>query len=316
MKWKSLLSCVLMIVQLLIGCGSSDNDNGINDNNNQVIPLDGRGGGLITFYSERDGNSEIYIMNADGTCLKNITSNPAIDLTPDLSPNAENIIFVSNRDGNKEIYKMNIDGTNLIRLTNNNTEESYPFYSFDGTKILYSSKVSDNFDLYIMDSNGSNKTRITNTPANEEWAHLSPDNKKIAYGTGSYPDFDIYIMNSDGSNPTPFITLPDGQAIPKWSPNGVTIAHNHIIFSGDFSNWSGDIYLISSDNTNHRKITGSAVRCINENPYWSPDGDKIVFQSNRTGNFQIYTMNADGSNQTRLTNHQGNDYWPSWRRVN
>jgi Tol biopolymer transport system component len=61
-----------------------------------------------------------------------------------------------------------------------------------------------------------------------------------------------------------------------------------------------------------RPITQSAANSVSEDPYWSPDGRRIVFQSNRTGNFQIYVMNVDGSDQVRLTHHRGNDYWPSW----
>lgn len=279
----------------------------------EVIPLDGRGGGIIAFYSERDGNSaEIYIMNADGSAETRLTHNKCQDLTPDLSPDGSHLVFISNRDGRVDIYQMNTNGSGVIRLTNTVAEDAYPFYSYDGSKIVYSSKQGGNWEIYLMDADGSNQTRITNTPENEEWPHLSHDLSKIVYGTGAFPNFDIYLMNSDGSNPTPFVTLPGGQALPKWSPDGNTIAHNYGFFEGDFSNWSGDIYLINSDGTSHRKITGTSQKCINESPYWSKDGNKLVFQSNRTGNFQIYTMDADGSNQVRLTNHQGNDYWPCW----
>jgi len=278
--------------------------------NAQIVPLDGRGGGIIAFYSERDGNSEIYIMNADGSTETRLTQNSTKDFGPDISPDGSQIVFISNRDGNDEIYKMNSDGSNITRLTNTNYQEAYPFWSSDNSKIIYGQNQNGNWEVFVMNADGSNQTRITNTAGNEEWAHLSPDMSRIVYATGSFPNYDIYIMNNDGSNPSPLVTLPNAQAFPKWSPDGETIAHNYGIFSNN--NFTGDIYLVNADGTNSRKITDSGGNCIIEDPYWSPDGSRIVYQSNCSGNFQIYVIDADGNNQTRLTNHAGNDYWPSW----
>lgn len=74
--------------------------------------------GPIAFESDRDGNSEIYVMNADGTNQTNLTHNPAPDFEPVFSPDGTRIAFSSYRDGNPEIYVMRADGTNQTRLTN------------------------------------------------------------------------------------------------------------------------------------------------------------------------------------------------------
>jgi TolB protein len=78
--------------------------------------------GTIAFVSNRDGNYEIYVMNGDGSELKNLTNNPADDggedYGPAWSPDGKRILFSSNRDGNAEIYVMNADGSGLINLTN------------------------------------------------------------------------------------------------------------------------------------------------------------------------------------------------------
>jgi len=89
----------------------------------------------------------------------------------------------------------------------------------------------------------------------------------------------------------------------KGKPYGATFSSGNIL---------GDAGLIDSDGSDFRLITTTGGNSVSENPYWSPDGSRIVFQSNRTGNFQIYVMNADGSEQVRLTHHRGNDYRPSW----
>jgi dipeptidyl aminopeptidase/acylaminoacyl peptidase len=82
--------------------------------------------GKIAFMSPRDGNSEIYTMNADGTNQTNITNNGAWDSTPTWSPDGTKIAFTSERDGNSEIYIMNADGTNQTRITNNSAVDSLP----------------------------------------------------------------------------------------------------------------------------------------------------------------------------------------------
>jgi TolB protein len=161
-----------------------------------------------------------------------------------------------------------------------------------------------------MNADGSSQTRLTNTADSEEWAHLSPDARKVVFASGTFPDYDIYMMNIDGSGRVPLVVLPDLQALPKWSRDGAKVAYNSAVFAA--GRLSGDIYCIDVDGTGRTKVTESRGAFVNENPYWSPDGERLIFQSNRTGNFQIYVMNADGSGQRRLTNHRGDDYWPSW----
>jgi Tol biopolymer transport system component len=127
-----------------------------------------------------------------------------------------------------------------------------------------------------------------------------------------HPNTQIYVMNPDGSCPTPLIPcLPTritydagNDTWPDISPNG-----QQIIFTSDQTG-NSEIFL--------RDRSGS-VQNLTDNPAtdewarWSPDGKQIVFDSNRdSGDWEIYVMNADGSNPTRLTNHVGVDRYPDW----
>src|SRR6185503_7112081 len=100
-----------------------------------VPPSNGR----IAFDSNRTGNDEIFVMNADGSNQINLSNNPAHDNNPSWSPDGKKIAFVSNRDGNDEIYVMNADGSNQTRLTNNGSADRTPSWSPDGTKIAFNS---------------------------------------------------------------------------------------------------------------------------------------------------------------------------------
>ena len=92
----------------------------------------------IAFYSTRDGNQEIYVMNAaDGSNQSRLTTVNANDSDPSWSPDRTKIAFESDRDGNANIYVMNADGSNQTRLTDDLADDSNPRWSPDGTKIAF-----------------------------------------------------------------------------------------------------------------------------------------------------------------------------------
>ncbi|MBM3239583.1 hypothetical protein FJZ31_25125, partial [Candidatus Poribacteria bacterium] len=86
-------------------------------------------GKKIAFASYRDGNGEIYVMNADGTNPIRLTNHPTTDWNPCWSPDGTKIAFASMRDGDYQIYVMNADGTNIVKLTNPPGENDNPSWS-------------------------------------------------------------------------------------------------------------------------------------------------------------------------------------------
>ena len=87
--------------------------------------------------SKRDGNSEIYVMNADGSAQENLTRHPASDSNPTWSRDGRRLVFVSRRDGNSEIYVMNADGSGLRNLTRTPSDDLDPAWSPDGRTIAF-----------------------------------------------------------------------------------------------------------------------------------------------------------------------------------
>ena len=106
--------------------------------------------GRIVFTSMRDGNAEIYVMDADGGNQENLTNHPAYDAQPDWSPDGTKIAFESWRDGTGEIYVMDADGKNPIRLTDGPGGKRHPDWSPDGGKIAFSVNDLEDY-IAVMD---------------------------------------------------------------------------------------------------------------------------------------------------------------------
>src|SRR5262245_39611263 len=121
----------------------------------------------ITFYTGRDGNYEIYVMNTDGTGQTNLTNNAASDQLPAWSPDGSKVAFESTRDdgSTSEIYVMNADGSGQTRLTNNSANDYWPTWSPDGTKIALVSSRDGNAEIDGMNEAGSGRTSPTNNCA-------------------------------------------------------------------------------------------------------------------------------------------------------
>ena len=118
----------------------------------------------IAFMSSRDGNDEIYVMDADGRNPVNLTNHPSWDSSADWSPDGEKIVFFSHREGQSDIYVMDTDGANVVNLTNHPAEDRVPAWSPRGQWIAFQSTRDGNWEIYVMDADGNNQTRITNHP--------------------------------------------------------------------------------------------------------------------------------------------------------
>ena len=180
----------------------------------------GGGTGKIIFGSNRDGNSEIYVMNANDSGETNLSDNSNNDYNPVWSPDGRKIAFISDRDGNGEIYVMNPDGSGQTNLSNDSGYDINPVWSPDSKKIAFFSTRNGKYDIYVMNANGSEQTNITvgggvSTNYSPVW---SPDSKKIAFVSNRDGNREIYIMNADGSNLKRLTNNDAEDSAPIWSP--------------------------------------------------------------------------------------------------
>ena len=288
----------------------------------------------IAFSSNRDGNYEIYVMNAEGKNLQNLTNNPAADHSPSWSPDGKRIVFMSARDGHVdanhgspifEIYVMDADGGNPQNLTNNPHYDMSPSWSPDGKQIAFTSDRDGrfNWEIYVMDADGGNEQRLTNNPDDDghpanRYPSWSPDGNRIVFSARREghavhnldATYEIYVMDADGGNQQRLTNNRKSELYPSWSPDG-----NRIAFSadrkGDRVNF--EIYVMDADGGNQQRLTNNRIH--DRYPSWSPDGKRIAFSSEKDGNWEsleIYVMDADGGNPQNLTNNPQVDVGPAW----
>ena len=273
----------------------------------------------IFFSSNRDGDWDIYSMDANGDNLAQLTDHPASDRFPGCSPNGRRIAFVSERGVTHDLYVMDGDGSNVIRLTQDNFREGRPSWTPDGTKFAFSNfRFADgNSEIYMMDPDGHNLINLTNHKWQEVRPTWSPDGSKMAFvsfRTGAFNDpLYIFVMNADGTgrrNLTGDTVLTDSFA-PNWSPDGRKIAFNarrHFL-----DGTRDDIFAITVDGKELEQLTEDGR---SRSPVYSPDSTKIVYVSKRGGDYNLYLMDANGKNSVKLTRTPpGTDNVdPSWPR--
>lgn len=130
-----------------------------------IAPAWSPDGKRLTYVSDRDGNSNIYVVAVDGVGEIRLTDNPGQDTNPVWSPNGSQIAFFSNRDGNSELYVMNADGSAQTRLTTNSANECCLVWSPDGTQIAFVSDRDGNYEIYVINIANGATARITNNAA-------------------------------------------------------------------------------------------------------------------------------------------------------
>ena len=227
----------------------------------------------IIFTSRRWWNYDIFIADIYGGHMTHLTKNKWLDFNPTVNHDGSRLAFVSDRDGNREIYTV---------------------------------------ELVWMDGytqwEGRNLTNITQSP-NHDWTpRFSPVSNQITYVT-YFPEndnYDIFIMNQDGSEKRNITNTPVYEKYPQFSPDG-----SFLIYQG-WQKGKMEIFFSNLLDQNNINITRNIAShdLIPHGNAISPDGQRVVFTSERDGNRNIYIMNTDGTDQTQLTSHPAHDEEP------
>ena len=261
------------------------------------------------------GESQIYVMNRDGSNIKRLSPYGRNEQLPIYSPDGSIIAFVSQKSEfeAREIWIMNADGSNRQPLTNNQFDDSCPSFSPDGNRIVFTRAsvyrqrawgdwTWGSWNIYIMNVDGAEERKITNENVYAFICpYFSPDGSSLLVDVtmslkdrnfqSKYPDGTICVVDI---NKGLFVPIGENDTgYPSFSPDA-----SKIVYQG--RPYHREIFIMDSDGSNKRQITKE--QRYNAHPIFSPDGTKILFLSDpgRDDDWGLYEVNVDGSNLHKI----------------
>lgn len=261
-------------------------------------PPIGGGNGQITYWAQDNITSAVNMYVADLNYPTEEAQIMGVGESPSWSPNGMQVAYVQYTDNGSDVYIMDADGNIPRQLTSADGGEWEPVWSPDGAQIAYSYEHSE---IHVINTDGTNDRVIILSGYSPAW---SPDGKRLAFLIeAGWLSAELYIANIDASNYRKIAGTVDWSSRPSWSPDGLGIAYG--CQAPDVQ-----ICVVRLDGTGMQVLTKEST---NVSPSWSPDGKWIAFSSYRDGNWEIYIMRSDGSDQTRITFNDLEDFGPGWR---
>jgi Tol biopolymer transport system component len=295
------------------------------------VPASAATAGAIVFASTRDGaDGDVFVQNADGSGLAQLTRTGAFEADPTWSPDGARIAFtrrVVNATcpsiGCLEIFVMNADGSGATRLTaapTDGVDNRSPAWSPDGAWIAYATTRYGAKDVMRIPAAGGSPVRLTTDPAHDDVPAWSPDGSTIAFVSQRTGSAQLFTMGSDGSRQALVpLTGPHAPGAligqPEFSPDGSRLA-----FRGAADRWSTtSVYSTALDGSGTSLIWSSPATktWFSYDPSWSPSGDAIVFAvdtSTSTG-FDLAIHDLAAGTWSWATRVTGDDWGPDWSHV-
>lgn len=265
-------------------------------------------------------NYDLYLMNADGTGVTNVTTSPDdvqsgfSQYYAQWSPDGSRIAY----DSDDGFHVMNADGSDSRKIVDGGS----PTWSPDGSWIAFVMGRDHGADLWKIHPDGTGLTQLTQSTHWDELPVWSPDGSRIAFLRHG----GLYLVNADGTGLTVLADIKGAFPFqPQWSPDGARLIFEVEMPSEAPSDQAGrnyDIFAVNADGSGLIDLTPTAD--VTENyPIWSPDGSKIAFGASdvltgdNTGTYDLYTMNPDGTGVDRLTTDAGLgvEFDISWQRA-
>jgi Tol biopolymer transport system component len=239
---------------------------------NNLFPRWSPDGKRIAFTSNRSGDFQIFVMDADGAHLTQLTTGGGAH--PCWSPDGTRLAFTGRGVGDApDILVIRADGTGLVNLTNSPTNEQRPDWSPDGKRIAFNGNRDGNAEIYAIDVDGTGgPVRLTSDPAADLAPKWSPDGRQIAFESARDGNREIYVSNADGTKPVRLTVDARIDASPSWSPDGRMIVFQRqvVVLPGLAPPNGSELFVMNADGTGQRQLTHRTPESFSAFPSWGP----------------------------------------------
>ena len=248
-----------------------------------------------------------------GLTLLNKTDDETLELNLTLTEQAAAVLEV-NEEIQETVSSSSEDSpaaTQTITPTLVEQEEPTQGATSEPCQIVFLSTRSGYPNLWLMEPDGSNQTQLSFNQFGDLYVAWSPDGTQLTFNSLRDGDNEIFIMNADGTNIQQLTANGVDDRAPRWSPSGEKITY-YSDLDGNF-----EVYTIDLESSNIQQLTTDHgiygdYEMIFITLDWSPDGEQIVFASDRDGDQEIFIMDADGTSIHQLTSNQDIDEFPYW----
>ena len=303
-------------------------------------------GKQIAYIHDPGYESEIFVANADGSGVTQVTFLPGWHAQPVWSPDGTHIAFLGGASLDFDLFVMRAGGSDVINLTNARMDIDHLTWSSDSSRIAFDAQGQ----VWVAAADGSGVSQLTSEPETSWSPSWSPDGTRIAFHRSEQ----IWVMNADGSNAVQLTPGAWGGCCPAWSPDGTRIAYLQpledrpnvglVVMSSDGSSqqalvsgivlgpaWSphsdrlayilrepyqlvgGDVWVVDADGGAPTKLTNESEDGLFRQPVrWSGDGLSLLCEGNDTMQADVFRLRASGSEVVNLTNSRYADFDPVW----
>lgn len=263
-----------------------------------ILGRPGVGMTQIAFVSDAPGHREIFLCDADGSNVRQVTRDHSLCVSPALRNDASLLAFTSYVSGYPDIYMVDLRSNARRRIVNAPGTNSGAAFSPDGQRLAMTMSFAGNPELYVTNPGGFGGRRLTSTPWVEASPSWSPDGKKLLFTANPQGKPQLFIMPSTGGDPTPILTGYQYTTEPNWSPDGEKIAATVRV--------NDRLSIIITDLTSGR----THLLAEGEDPCWGADARQIVYV--HEGALILHHVERD-TRRTILSN-LGHLAQPSWSR--
>ncbi|MEW6515507.1 MAG: hypothetical protein AB1439_01195 [candidate division FCPU426 bacterium] len=272
------------------------------------------GGGFrqIAFASTRGGGRyyQLYMMDANGNNLVRLTNTQAFDRDPHFAYDGKHLAFTSNRNGGIfQIYLLHLDTGQTDQLTQGPGDKTNPIWSPDDTKIVFTQVDGNRQQLGMINADGTGIKMLTSTQGVNHAYSFSPGGDRIAYETEVNNIHQVHVMDLFTHKIEMLIQSGEltNHEDPVFCPSG-----RYLIFTSDFfSPRTRQLFIFDLLNSRYQRLTKDDLD--RDDPVYSPDGTMIAYIAQWEGAWNIFVMDADGTNARNLTKSYYDNLVPTWR---